>query len=181
MTFICSCSTDKESKQTINDNKNSDTIPLTIFPGQGLETIRLNISTESDIMNFKNFKFAVDSGESIADGKITACHTFWKRIYNETNGLLFTFESECFTEPNSNPKVYKRSLVSIGINGNGNCCIQNGICIGRSTYDEIIKIYNLSSADYKHKNLIILSKLGITFKFNTNYILAEIELYEPQL
>jgi len=181
--FIYGCSINEEAQQNTISSPATylDSISLTIYPGQGVEGIKLNIATEKDIMNFKGLQFAVDSGESIADSKSGACHTFWKCYNNESKGLQFTFTSECFVEPNSNPIKYKLTLSGIKIKNNTLACSANGFCIGSATYNDILKYYGGLKNNNDYKEYLHDRELGISYKFNKNHQLEEIELYEPQL
>jgi hypothetical protein len=125
-----------EGWQKVNNNltstlsKSGDTslkkTSLLIKPGIGIDNIVLYKSKIQDILKFKNLHYVVDSGESITDGINWACHTFWKSYYAETSGVDFKFSSECFYEPNSNPKTYSRSLTNILIQNNNSACFENG-------------------------------------------------------
>ena len=191
LVLIYSCSNRQESSnnstQTLVNNKpiekpdtshkSQNQISLLLKPGIGVDNIVLEKSNYSDILNFKNLSFVVDSGESIADGDSWACHEFHKEYYNEENGLTFVFSTPCFMEPNI-PKKYTRSLGAIRINSNKSACFSNGLCIGTATYLEIEKAFGPLTS----QNLDFISSRvkGVTFTFNKNKILSEVLINRPE-
>jgi hypothetical protein len=191
--LFCSCSTDKKPDKnnvvgqtdivTLSDTttkstaQHSEPIPLTIFPGQGINNIKLGTSNYEDILDF-NITFAVDSGEGIACGDDFSCHNFWKRYSNEESGLLIEYSSECFPEPNI-PKTYTRELCKINIQDNKFASLKNGLRIGTSTYSDVAKIYGPIPKEWKNESYLRFEKKGISFRFDGYSKLSEVEIFKP--
>jgi len=179
-----------EGWQKVNNNltstlsKSGDTslkkTSLLIKPGIGIDNIVLYKSKIQDILKFKNLHYVVDSGESITNGINWACHTFWKSYYAETSGVDFKFSSECFNEPNSNPKTYSRSLTNILIQNNNSACFENGLCIGKASYNDIVKAFGPLPKNWKNEHFIDLQEKGISLSFDDNMKLFKVEIYKPK-
>jgi hypothetical protein len=158
-------------------DKHPYSIPLMVLPGKGVNNIRLGTSDYNDILDF-NIEFAVDSGESISCGNKFSCHSFWKRYSNDDNKLLIEYSSECFNELNT-PDIYTRKLYRINIKDNPLASLKNGIRIGISTYSDVIKIYESIPKGWKNKNYLCFDKEGISFRFDSNSKLSEVEIFKP--
>lgn len=150
---------------------------MTIFPGHGVNNVKLGTSKYKDILDF-NLSFAVDSGEGIACGDDFSCHYFWKRYSNEESGLLIEYSSECFPEPNI-PKTYTRELIKIIIHDNKLASLKNGIRILTSTYLDVAKLYGPIPKEWKNESYLRFDKKGISFRFDSNSKLSEVEIFKP--
>lgn len=162
---------------TKSDVNQSDPIPLSIYPGQGVNNIRLGTSNYKDVLDF-NIPFTVESGEGIACGSDFSCHNFWKRYYNEESGLLIEYSSECFPEPNI-PKKYTRELFKITILENKLAALENGIRIGTSTYSDVVELYGPIPKDLKKSSELRFDNKGILFGFDSNSKLSKVEIFKP--
>lgn len=162
---------------TNKDSIPSDPIPLTIIPGQGVNNIQLGTSNYIDILDFK-MQFTVDSGAGIACGDENSYNWFWKRYFNESSGLLIEYSSEYFPELNT-PQTYTRTLTKITVSENKVASLKNGLRIGTSTYLDVAKIYGPIPKDWKNESYLRFDKKGISFRFDSNSRISEIEIFKP--
>ncbi len=72
----------------------------------------------------------------------------------------------------------QKNLVAIYLRQNENACLENGICIGKSSYEDVMEI--MSDTKYERKNYLGYPNKGIGFYFNTDGNLFSIKIYEPR-
>lgn len=155
----------------------SNPIPLTIFPGKGINDIRLGTSDYNDILDF-DIQFEVDSGEGMICGSTFNCRYFSKRYSNEGSGLLIEYSTECLPEPYT-PKTYSFKLNKITVQNNQLASLDNGLRIGTSTYLDVVEIYGPIPKYWRNESYLHFRKKGISFNFDSDSILRIVEIFKP--
>lgn len=162
----------------INSKKHFVPIPLTIIPGQGFDNIKLGKSNYKDVLKFKNLKFVIDSGRGIACGDDNGCNWLFTNFSNKESGLLIEYSTQCITEQNT-PETYKWTLSKITVTDNNEAVLKNGIRIGNSTYSEVAKIFGPIPKNWQNEEYLLFEKKGISFRFDSNSKLSEVEIFKP--
>lgn len=189
--FACSTNTKHDVKNDLksgiaietdtnsqNEAQQMATIPLTIYPGEGVNTLKIGSSSDEAVSDF-DLVFAVDSGEGIACGSKVSCHNFWKRYSNTDNGLLIEYSSPCYAE-STLPRAIKRELIKINIRNNPMASLKNGLKIGTSTFSDVAKIYGPIPNEWKGNSCLEFKNKGISFCFDSQSILSSVEIYQAE-
>ena len=183
LVFLC-CVKDKKTNgnQTIIQVKKYDSIPLNIFEGVGVENLKLGMidntgtSDTESIINLKTTLLSFGGGAtSIACGEEVGYSSSWKSYTNKEHTISIEFESESDTAT-----IDKRALARIFISNNKAAKLQNGLCIGISTYADVIKMYASIPKHWIYKDYLSFDKKGVSFRFDDKNILTSIEVFKPK-
>jgi hypothetical protein len=94
---------------------------------------------------------------------------------NDSTGIIFHFKSPC-----SRFRLHRKvSLVLIQLKGNQNAVLQNGILLGKSNRQNVIDGFGASES--KNAQFLSYDKKGISFLFDKELKLIEIEIFPPRL
>ena len=151
---------------------NSDKKSYKVKPGIGLDDIVIGKSTINEVLSYGNLEFEIDSGTSISCGEISSCEANFIKIHSKTNGITFTFSTPCLKDP----EKHKLKLVSIYLHETSGACLDNGICINKSTYKDVIKIMGKIKGNNNDQYLFYYED-GIELNFNEEGILYSVEIY----
>jgi hypothetical protein len=163
--------------QNTDENKIiTDTI--CIKPGVGIDNIQFGKSTQVDIENYRNMNFKKNDGEGIACGTRPSSYNYTTDYYSKLNGIRFTFSTLWGTEPQK-LKNKPKKLVTIDLKQTENACLENGLCIGKSSYDDIIKIMG-KPKKWKNEYFLAFYDKGISFHFDNQRIIYSVDIYEPK-
>lgn len=179
-----SCVKDKKTNenQAVTQVKKYDSIPLNIFEGVGVENLKLGmidntgVFDNDDVINLKNILLSFGGGAtSIACGEEVGYSSSWKSYTNKEHTVSVSFESEPDTAT-----IDKRVLKSIFISNNKAAKLQNGLCIGISTYADVVKMYAPIPKHWVNESYLSFDKKGVSFRFDDENILTEIEVFKPK-
>lgn len=149
-----------------------------IKPGIGIDNIKLKKSLEIEVENYRNLNFEKSDGEGTACGTGPSSYNYTTDFYSESNGIRFTFSTPWGTKPDK-LKGASKELVSIDLKQTENACLENGLCIGKSSYDEIVKRMGKPKR-WKNKFFLAFYDKGISFHFDNERIIYSIDIYEPK-
>ena len=162
--------------QNANNTVLSDTI--WIKPGVGIDNLQFKKSLQSEVQNYRGMYFKKSDGEGIACGTGPSIYNFTTDFYSKANGIRFNFSTPWGTEPDK-IKNQSKKLVSINLKQTKNACLENGLCIGTSSYKDVVKKMR-KPRRWRNKYFIAFYDKGISFHFDTNRIIYSIDVYEPQ-
>jgi len=147
----------------------AQTDTVIINAGHGVDNIVVEKSSQKEVRNFKKIKF-------IKEKRVGGVCARWKTIkYREINyvndsvGLKFKFRTLLKRRTN-----FKLKEITISKKGK----TVNGFIIGRSTKEEVVKLYGLET-DWQKKDYIVYDDYGISFLFDNNGVISEIEIFKP--
>ncbi len=186
--IFLSCVKDKKTNenQAVIQVKKYNSIPLNIFEGVGVENLKLGMidntrtSDNDSVINLKNILLSFGgTATSIACGEKVSSSSSSKNYTNKEHTISIDFESESFPESDTTT-IHKRALARIFISNNKAAKLQNGLCIGISTYADVIKMYAPIPKHWVNESYLSFDKKGVSFRFDDESILTEIEIFKPR-
>ncbi|RUT73425.1 hypothetical protein [Ancylomarina longa] len=146
---------------------------IRIKPGIGIDDISFEHSEPEDIFNYKGLYYSVREGTGHADGYDFSCYDNWKKYTFDNLGITFTFSTPCV----ENPDTFKLEFVNISLVNTPNAYLKNGIGIGKSKYEDVIKIYGKPSEDWENESFLSYDSPKIDFSFNEEGILYWVKIF----
>lgn len=151
---------------------------LILIPGVGFKDMRIGDTFSKGKFDFRKSEFDISKGKSIACGRKATYRTNWKRYSNSDLGLVFEYKSESFEKGKLFPNK-KLHLTRIHASKPSICCTIGDICIGKSSYSEVLSKFGEVPTIPKNKKYLRFNEKGIAFRFNDNETLIEIEIFKP--
>jgi hypothetical protein len=158
----------------LGQTSNGQTDTLKISPGQGVDNIIVEKSSQTDIKNFRKVKFTKDKGTGIACGAFGSRRFRATKFQNDNLGLTFEFKTSLARWPFQ--IFLRKRLEKITITKTATTA--NYLVIGKSTREDVINIYGLQP-DWKNQSYISYTDKGIAFTFGNNGTISSIEIFAP--
>lgn len=146
----------------------AQTDTVIINAGRGVDNIVVEKSSQKEVSNFKKIKFIKEKRIGLICGK-GRTHKYHAINYvNDSVGLKFKFRTSLDIRTN-----FKLNEITISKKGK----TTDGLVIGKSTKEEVVKLYGLET-DWQKKDYIVYDDNGISFLFDSNGIISEIEIFK---
>jgi len=156
----------------------SDTI--WIKPGVGIDNIKFGETTDAEIKNYRNWNFEIDNGEGYACGDDDSCRNLTTDYQCKVENVRFLFSTPCISENgNDKPENHPKKLTAIYLKQTENACLENGICIGETTYEGILEIMD-KPRGCRNKNFLAFYDKGISFHFDNERKIYSVKVYTPR-
>ena len=180
----CNRNAGSDDKYSMNSENNidADTSTIRIFPGQGIDDIKLGTSTFDEVAKFRNDTFRVDSSKGHAHGATADVGDFIfyvKKYSSPLLGVTFVFRSDYIPEQLSHEKQnIPLTLQSIFLNKNA--CLLDSICIGGNNYyQEVTTKLGPFHPEWRKKRYLHFKEKGVALYLDTNGIIKEVEVFLP--
>jgi len=146
---------------------------ILIQPGIGIDDISFESSKPDDIFNYKGLNCSTREGTGHADGYDFSCYDNWKKHTIDNLGITFTFSTPCV----ENPDTFNLEFVNISLVNTPNAYLKNGICIGKSKYEDVVKVYGKPSENWENESFLSYDSPNIDFSFNEDGILYWVKIF----
>jgi hypothetical protein len=151
-------------------------VQMIVYPGKGLDGLTLLVSDQSAVAKYRKLNYKIKKALNASDTLSKKPCKYRTLVYsNDSTGITFHFKSTC-----SRLRLHREvSLVLIQLKGNQNAGLQNGIMLGKSNRQNVIDAFGPS--DSKNAQFLLYDKKGISFLFDKDLKLIEMEIFPPRL